>query len=111
MLGYFGPEGTFTHQALLTLSSNFQYGADVATATPFASVTEALEAVRQGSVDAVMVPIENSVEGGVSATLDDLGNLDAIPLQIIAETLVNVTFDLAVRPGTALTDIHKVLTH
>jgi len=111
MLGYFGPEGTFTHQALLALSGNPRFGAGVATATPFASVAAALEAVRQGSVDAVMVPIENSVEGGVSTTLDDLGDLDATALQIIAEVLVNVTFDLAVRPGTTLDGVRQVVTH
>jgi len=57
------------------------------------------------------VPIENSVEGGVSATLDDLGNPEAAPLQIVAEVLVDVTFDLAVRPGTALADVRRVITH
>jgi len=111
MLGYFGPEGTFTHQALLALAGDTRFGTDVATAAPFASVAAALEAVRQGNVDAVMVPIENSVEGGVSATLDDLGNPDATPVQIIAEVLVDVTFDLAVRPGTELADIRQVITH
>jgi len=107
MLGYFGPAGTFTHQALLSLADV----ADVASARPYDSVTAALAAVRSGELDAAMVPIENSVEGGVTATLDDLGDPDAAPLQIMAEVLVDVSFDLAVRPGTRVEDVRHVITH
>jgi len=111
MLGYFGPAGTFTHQALLTLADNPSLAQDVNDAYPFPSVPAALEGVRAGWVDAVMVPIENSIEGSVSTTLDDLGNPDATPLQIIAEVLVGVTFDLAARPGTRMSDVRNVITH
>ena len=111
MLGYFGPAGTFTHQAILTLRGDPRWGAFVDDAQPFASVPAALAAVRAGDVEAVMVPIENSVEGGVTATLDNLGDPDAAPLQIMAETLVKVTFDLAARAGTKLADVHSVITH
>ena len=111
MLGYFGPAGTFTHQAILTLRDDPRWGAFVDDARPYGSVPAALAAVRDGEAEAVMVPIENSVEGGVTATLDNLGDPDAAPLQIMAETLVDVTFDLAVRPGTALADIRQVITH
>jgi len=111
MLGYFGPEGTFTHQALLSLAGDPRFSGAIAQARPYPSVMAALAAVRAGEADAVMVPIENSVEGGVSATLDNLGDSAATALQIVAEVLVNVTFDLAVRPGTALADVHQVITH
>jgi prephenate dehydratase len=104
MLGYFGPEGTFTHQALLSLRPD-------AEATPFATVPLALAAVRSGAVEASVVPIENSVEGGVSATLDYLGALDEEPLQIYAEVLVEVSFDLAVRPGTSADQVERIITH
>ena len=101
MLGYFGPAGTFTHQALLTLGDE--------EATPFDTVAAALDAVRDGTVRASVVPIENSVEGGVSATLDNLASADG--LMIIREILLPVQFGLYVRPGTSLADIRKVLTH
>ncbi|MFT8394770.1 prephenate dehydratase [Propionibacterium sp.] len=103
MLGYFGPEGTFTHQALLTVSD--------APARPFLTVAAALDAVRDREVEASMVPIENSVEGGVSASLDNLGDPERSPLRIIQEALVDVRFDLCVRPGTALDQVNKVITH
>ena len=101
--GYFGPVGTFTHQALLTLP------AVVGEPIPYPTVGLALEAVREGEVTAALVPIENSVEGGVSATLDNLAYGD--PLVITREVLLPVQFTLFGRPGTALTEVRQVLTH
>ncbi|SER83456.1 prephenate dehydratase [Propionibacterium cyclohexanicum] len=103
MFGYFGPEGTFTHQALLTLSRE--------PARSFASIGAALDAVREGAVEASMVPLENSVEGGVSASLDALGDLELAPLRIVREVLIPVSFDLAARPGTELGQVRRVITH
>ena len=67
---------------------------------PYATVGLALEAVRDGEVTAVLVPIENSVEGGVSATLDNLTHGD--PLVITREVTLPVQFTLFGRPGTRL---------
>lgn len=102
MLGYFGPAGTFTHQALLTISE----GAEL---RPYVTVGQALDAVRDGEVEASLVPIENSVEGGVTVTLDNLAA--GRPLMIVREVLLPVQFCLAVRPGTKQSQIRRVLTH
>ncbi len=102
--GYFGPQGTFTEMALSLVP-----GVDTAAAEPVATVDAALAAVRAGDLDAVMVPIENSVEGGVTATLDALATGE--PLVIIREALVPITFVLAARPGVALADVHRVGSH
>jgi prephenate dehydratase len=72
--GYFGPAGTFTQMAL-------KAWAPEADATAYDSVDATLAAVREGRIDAGMVPIENSVEGGVSATLDNLATGD--PLVVV----------------------------
>ncbi len=101
MLGYFGPEGTFTHQALRTVTDE--------DARPYASVQAVLEAVRTGEVEAGLVPIENSVEGGVTTTLDNLAS--GKPLVIVSEVLLPVSFVLAVRPGTTMADVRRVITH
>ena len=101
MLGYFGPAGTFTHQALRKVSAE--------DAVAFASVREALEAVRLGHIEGAVVPIENSVEGGVSATLDAL--IAGQPLAIQGEIVIPVEFGLYVREGTTLDDVRNVLTH
>jgi prephenate dehydratase len=76
---------------------------------PVASVTEAMDQVVAGLVDRAVVPIENSIEGGVSATSDALAQMAGV--QIYGEYLVPVKFDLMVRPGTKLSEIKEVLTH
>lgn len=102
---YLGPEGTFTEQALRQATA----GGDHAELVPVASVDAALEAVRAGDVDAAMVPIENSVEGGVSATLGALAQDD--PLLVVGEQVVPVTFDFVVRPGLSREDVTRVASH
>jgi prephenate dehydratase len=102
---YLGPEGTFTETALRKATA----GAGGAVHVPVASVDAALEAVRDGEVHAAMVPIENSVEGGVSATLAALAQGD--PLVVIGEEVVPVTFDFVVRPGLSLEDVTRISSH
>ncbi len=101
---YFGPEGTFTEAALRTLPE----AAD-AVREPFPTVSAALDAVRRGAADAAMVPLENSVEGPVTTTVDDLA--DGGALIITDEVLLPVEFALLVRPGTRLEDIKRICTH
>jgi prephenate dehydratase len=102
--GFFGPEGTFTQMALAAWGP-----ATGQPHTAYASVDATLAAVRAGEIDAAMVPIENSVEGGVSATLDGLATGD--PLVLTGEVLVPITFVLAARPGVRLDQVRAVGTH
>ncbi|WP_093800113.1 prephenate dehydratase [Streptomyces sp. Wb2n-11] len=101
---YLGPEGTFTEVALRTLPE-----AATRELVPMVSVPAALDAVRCGEAAAALVPIENSVEGGISATLDELTSGE--PLMIYREVLLSITFALLVRPGTRLSDIKTVTAH
>ena len=102
--GYLGPRGTFTQMALDAWDA--AAGRDH---LPFGSVDAALSALRAGDIDAAMVPIENSVEGGVSATLDSLATGE--PLVVIGEVLVPITFVLCARPGVPLDTVRTVGTH
>ncbi|MCT9872069.1 prephenate dehydratase [Paenarthrobacter aurescens] len=101
---FLGPEGTFTEAALMQVP-----GAADATRIPCTNVNTALERVRVGEADAAMVPIENSVEGGVTATLDAIAT--GQELRIIREALVPITFVLVARPGVGLSDIKRISTH
>jgi prephenate dehydratase len=101
---YLGPEGTFTEAALLALPE----AADVE-AVPFASVPAALDAVRRGDCAAAVVAMESSVEGAVTATMDQLAGGD--PLVIVREALLSISFALLVRPGTSLDDVKTVASH
>ncbi|MEO9139763.1 MAG: prephenate dehydratase [Jatrophihabitans sp.] len=103
-IAFLGPEGTFTHQALRALSV-----ARDADLLPTTNVTLAIDAVRTGSADSALVPIENSVEGSVPATLDELANGE--PLIIAEETYLSVCFELMGRPGTSRESIRTVATH
>jgi prephenate dehydratase len=105
-IGYLGPEGTFSQAALLQLLADQDVESPV---EAFASVTSALQAVRDGRAAAALVPIENSVEGSVPATLDELANGE--PLMISAEITLPVQFHLWTRPGRDLSDIKRIATH
>jgi prephenate dehydratase len=101
-LAFLGPAGTFAHAAVRTLPI-----ADGAELLPLANVTLVVDALRSGEADGALVPIENSVEGGVPATLDELSGGE--PLIIAEETYLPVLFDVLVRTGT--TKIETVATH
>jgi prephenate dehydratase len=103
-IAYLGPEGTFTEQALRSLP-------DLGSATLDAcsTVTVALDAVRSGDADHAVVPIENSVEGSVPVTLDELATGE--PLMITREMTVPVAFSLLARRGVTKDDIRYVATH
>jgi prephenate dehydratase len=104
-LGYFGPAGTFTHAALR--ASPRAAGADE---VPLPSERETILAVADGRVDAALVPIENSLEGGVNATLDTLV-FDAEGVRIVGEEVLPVSHALVARPGVALADVAAVISH
>jgi prephenate dehydratase len=101
---YLGPEGTFTEVALRTLPESA-----TRELVPMVSVPAALDAVRTGEAEAAFVPIENSVEGGITTTLDEL--VAGAPLMIYREVLLSITFALLVRPGTKLSEIKTVTAH
>src|SRR6476620_6925826 len=94
---YLGPEGTFTEQALRSLPA-----AARAELQPCATVTVALDAVRQGEADGAVVPIENSVEGSVPVTLDELATGE--PLMITREMTVPIAFSLLAPHGVTADD-------
>ncbi|MEY2813568.1 MAG: hypothetical protein RL579_473 [Actinomycetota bacterium] len=98
---YLGPVGTFTEAALRTITG----GSDQL--TPCSNVTAALDMVRNGVADYALVPIENSVEGVVARTLDELATGE--PLIIVGEVLLPVTFALMVKDESV--EIKKIATH
>lgn len=101
---FLGPEGTFTEAALMQVP-----GALEAKRVPASNVNAALDQVRDGRADAAMVPIENSVEGGVTATLDAIAT--GAELRIIREVLVPISFVLVAKAGIRLENVRRVSTH
>ena len=103
-VAYLGPRGSFAEAAVRAWP-----GSADADLWPSTSVPAAREAVRGDAVDHALVPIENSVEGSVSATLDELGSGQR--LVIVDEVVLPVQFSLLVRPGTTLDQVSRVATH
>jgi prephenate dehydratase len=104
---YLGPEGTFTESAVASLTGS--HHADEVDPVSYPSVGAALGAVRSGAADRAVVPMESSVEGIVTATVDDLAS--GTGLLIRAETRLPIEFALLAAPGTVLADIKTVGGH
>ena len=102
-IGYFGPAGTFTEQALLTQ-------ADLASCThiPFRTVPDVLDAAQSGEVDLGFVPIENSIEGTVNFTQDAL--VFDHELLIQREVVLDIEHCILAKPGTKLADVRVLLS-
>ncbi|MEE2805716.1 MAG: prephenate dehydratase domain-containing protein, partial [Actinomycetota bacterium] len=102
-VGFMGPNGTFTEQALLT-----QPDLAAADVQPFDSIPDVLNALITEAVDLGFVPIENGIEGAVNVTQDALAfDLD---LRIQREVVLDVQLNLLALPGTQLEDIHTVVS-
>lgn len=101
---YLGPAGTFTEAALAQVPD-----AAGKTWRSVNNVGQALDDVISGRSTAAMIAIENSIEGGVSASQDALASIPN--LRIIGEYLVPVNFVLVARPGTTLADVRVVTAH
>jgi prephenate dehydratase len=101
--GYLGPAGTFTEAALQKIATS---GDEL---IAYANVTAALDAVRNGDCQKALVPIENSVEGVVARTLDELAI--GQPLVITQEVTLPVSFALLTLPNTDPKSIKSIATH
>src|SRR3984957_11864434 len=105
---YLGPEGTFSEAAVARLAEAGRRLGVEAEPVPCATIGATLEAVRTGAAERAVVPIESSVEGIVTATVDDLAGGD---LLIVRETRLPIEFALLAREGATLTDVKTVGGH
>lgn len=100
MLAYLGPEGTFSHQAALEYSKGNEE------LIPFVTITELIKAVSDGLAEKGIVPIENSIDGGINATLDTLAfDTDVF---ITGEYILHIGQNLLVRRGAKKEDIKVI---
>jgi prephenate dehydratase len=104
-VGYLGPAGTFSEEALLA-------SAAVDAVEPFAlaSIYDAVLSLRRGAVEWAIVPIENSLDGSISVTLDLIAD-EVAHVEIVGETLLRVRHSLIAAEQVKLEQIDTVLTH
>ena len=104
-VGYLGPEGTFTQEALVTA-----IGAAELELVSLASIHDTVMAVSDGAVDRALVPIENSLEGSVNATLDALA-IETEDVRIVGEVVHPIRQCLIARTPLELSEIEVVVSH
>jgi len=102
-IGFLGPFGTFTEQALMSQ-------ADLAAGdlVPFRTMPDVLDAVEAGEVDYGFVAIENSIEGMVNLTQDELVFNHSLLIQ--REVVLDIEHCLLAQAGTSLADVKVVLS-
>ena len=103
-VAYLGPEGSFSEEAAM------RHFGSAAELVAFPEITAVISALTHHLVDQAVVPIENSIEGSVSVTLDQLIHSERAP-RIVAELNLPVHHHLVARPGTTLSDIERVVAH
>lgn len=108
-IAYLGPHGTFTEAALLQMAAAGSVPQGDPQPVSVDSAAAALDAVRDGSAEYACVPIENSIDGSVTPTLDSLAI--GTPLQVFAEIILAVAFSIVVRPGRPMADVATVAAH
>jgi len=103
-VAYLGPAATFTQEALLSQP-------DLATADlrPLSTITAVLEEVAEGKADVGFVPMENAIEGTVSATIDGL--IFDVDLYIQREVVMDIHLHLMAKPGVQLGDVARVSSY
>jgi prephenate dehydratase len=104
-VGYLGPEGTYSHQALLDAGV-----AQPHEAVELATLYDTVMAVQEGAVDTALVPIENSLEGSVDVTLDTLA-IDATGVVIVGERVAAIRNCLIAATVRELGAIETVYSH
>lgn len=108
-VGYLGPPGTFSEEALLASAAGIGIGEDCErVALP--TIRSVVLAVADGDVERAIVPIENSLEGSVNEALDALLH-DAPAVHIVGETVLPVRYALIAREGVEVKDARLVLSH
>ncbi len=104
-VGYLGPEGTFSHEAVIAASGEAELEL---VALP--TIYDTVMAVHTRSVERALVPIENSLEGSVNATLDALA-IEAQDVAILGEVVQPIRHCLIARTALELEEIEVVLSH
>jgi prephenate dehydratase len=104
-VGYLGPEGTFSEEALLASAAR-----EAVQPVPLGSIFDTVSALRVRDVEWAIVPIENSLEGSVSITLDLLAD-ETPDVEIVGEALLRVSHSLIAAQQVELAEIDTVITH
>lgn len=112
-IAYLGPEGSYSHLAAKAFLETGSKGVKAVNewdeCIPFRNFPEVLAAVKNGRVDAAALPIENSLQGGVSQNLDLLQATEG--MFAVKEYVLRIEHHLIYKEGVKLTEIGRVYSH
>ena len=100
-IGFLGPEGSFSHEATLTLGAQ--------DSVAYRSLADLLAAVSDGEIAQALVPLENALEGTVAATIDGL--VFDHDLYIVHELILPISLHLLAKPGVAIDEVTSVRSY
>ncbi|MFZ3100761.1 MAG: prephenate dehydratase [Desulfitobacteriaceae bacterium] len=110
IIGYFGPEGSFTEEALINFRlQNQGFAPDPVSIVAYPTISRLLYACERSEVDWAFVPVENSTEGQVAATTDTLGRTEN--LLIIREFIHPIEQCLLTKKQIPLSEISRIFSH
>ena len=101
MVGYLGPEGSYSYLAAKTLRPDEKHCA-------YQSFPLAMQALENGAVDEIVLPIENSINGGVAQNMDLLNARDVCAVEHCA---VAIDHRLATLKGCELKEVKRIYSH
>jgi prephenate dehydratase len=105
LIAHLGPTGTYSEDAALAYAAQCP---EPATLCPYANIAQTIQAVVTGASQVGVVPVENSIEGGVTFTLDTLWQLDGLEIQ---QAIVLPISHALITQATDLTKIQVIYSH
>jgi prephenate dehydratase len=108
-LAFLGPHGTYSEQAALAYRQSLSsHGPTAIALRDFPSILQAIQAVVDGDADLAIVPVENSIEGSVTVTLDALWQWSNLRIQ---DALVLPIANTLITRAVTLADIKTLYSH
>ncbi|MCL4546840.1 MAG: prephenate dehydratase [Actinobacteria bacterium] len=104
-ISYLGPEGTFSHEALLKYCGNSKEIISI----PMPTIVDVIKSIDKGEADEGVAPIENSIEGSVNITQDVL--TFESEAKIIRELTLPIKHNLIAKKGVKIKNIKKIISH
>ncbi len=101
-IAYLGPAGTFTEEAAARYDSKAEL-------VPCATIAAVAAAVRSGDAERGVAPVENSLQGAVTDTLDVLIHGDGV--SVYGELILPIVHHLLTKPGVMLADVRAIYSH
>jgi len=101
-LGYLGPKGTFSYEAALKIKEKNEL-------VEYHTITEIIKALENGKISQAIVPIENSIQGGVTETIDALINTTKV--YVNKEITLKIVHNLMANKNYKLNEIKEIYSH